>query len=245
MNHKKNVLLIGVVLSAFILLSTPALSTICKTTTRKEARKIHKSTEMVTFEVYECKDGEYQKTIKKLPLSDALELKEALQKTRKSNASPQEKIKRQMSILKDYELIPQRAAMSELRKEAANDLPQILSQLPLLASKFTAAKSSSKVKDHVNILGGMYFGGEGLTFALGMHTLLPTVGVDLMLVTAGVYYTEVFGLLGTYIPYVFVGEAVTVGFAGFLVAGLFGVYTPFVIGLGVYGATFWKTFGSM
>ena len=56
----KNILFVEAILAAFILISTPALSSICKTTS--VAKEVTKSTEIVTFEVYECIGGEHKKT---------------------------------------------------------------------------------------------------------------------------------------------------------------------------------------
>ena len=94
----KNILFVEAILAAFILISTPALSSICKTTS--VAKEVTKSTEIVTFEVYECIGGEHKKTTKELPMDEAMEFKESWKNIQESKLSLQEKVEKEMNLLK-------------------------------------------------------------------------------------------------------------------------------------------------
>lgn len=202
------------------------------------------SPEMAELQVYNCKDGKYEKTTKEIPMDEALELKERIQEIQKLDIPLREKIDLQLAVLKEKEIIPADANLDDIMKNFNERWSKV--------DKDRLMKIFGNRRDSNGAIFNVFCGlllqtdmGAGLVF--GTHTLLPTIGVDIFgFFTGGLGWVVITsGLLGEQS----MGSAYYdnflgffLGFAGFLIFGILGMYGPFILAIGVAGITAWVGF---
>jgi hypothetical protein len=196
------------------------------------------SNDLVKFIVYDCEDSNYKKIVKEIPVNKALELKDGICTILQGQESVYEKIVKQISLLEDYDLIPKNVSKEKILENTKVKNTKIIESLGRLRINFLIDKDIEK-QGYINFFGGIGFiGMPGVILALGTHTIFPTIGVDIALKSWGDFFTVTTGLFGT-----FEGDGYNwgriIGFGGFLILGLLGIYLPVVMGVGVYGFTSW------
>lgn len=196
------------------------------------------SNDIVKFFIYDCEDGKCGKIVKEISINKALELKDKIYSLLQEPGSVYEKIVKQISLLEEYDLIPKNISKEKILENTKVKNTKIIERLGRLRSNLLIDKDIEK-QGYINFFGGIGFIGlPGVILALGTHTFIPTVGVDIALKSWGDFFTVTTGLLGT-----FEGGGYNwgriLGFGGFLILGLLGIYMPVVMGVGVYGFTSW------
>lgn len=227
----KKSLVIGFI---FLFVCTSVLSNV----TGVKIENNYESNDIVKFIVYECEDGKYEKIVKEIPINKALELKDRIYTLLQGRVSVYEKIVKQISLLEEYDLIPKNVSKEKILENTKVKNTKIIERLGRLRINFLIEKDIEN-QTYINFFGGIGFiGMPGVILALGTHTFLPTVGVDIALKGWGDFFTVTTGLFGT-----FEGEGYNwgriIGFGGFLILGVLGIYMPVVMGVGVYGFTSW------
>jgi hypothetical protein len=198
----------------------------------------NESKNIVEFIIYECEDGKYKEIVKEIPINKSLELKDGIYTLLQGRESVYEKIVKQISLLEEYNLIPKNVSKEKILENTKIKNTKIIERLGKLRFNFLFEKDIEK-QTYINFFGGIGFiGMPGIILALGTHTIFPTIGIDIALKSWGDFFTVTTGLFGT-----FEGSGYNwgriVGFVGFLILGILGVYLPVVMGVGVYGFTTW------
>ena len=203
--------------------------------------KKHELNEIIRFQVYEFKDGKCKKIIKEMSMKKAFELKERMDIISKGQESLHDEIEMKISLLKDYDLIPKDVTVEKILLENKGINTEITERI--CNSKLnTYIQEPENLNVHRNFIGTIDFETTpdlvGFTVVFGTHSLIPGLGIDLGLISIGDFHVKTTGLLGRDNTY-HCKLGFVLGFAGFLIMGLVGLYLPFVYGLGAYMYTSW------